>query len=41
MPQIFSPIDIRIALVFGAIVLVFMIIGAVIWGMHPPIVGGE
>lgn len=39
MPQIFSPIDIKIGLVFSAIVLTFMIIGALIWGWHPPIVG--
>ncbi len=39
MPQIFSPIDIKIALVFSAIVLIFLIIGAIIWGMHPPVVG--
>ncbi len=39
MPQIFSSIDIKIALVFAAIVLVFIIIGAAIWGTHPPVVG--
>lgn len=41
MPQIFSPIDIRIALALTAIVLVFVIIGAIIWGMSPPHVPGH
>jgi len=41
MPEIFSPIDMKIALVFSAIVLTFIIIGALIWGWHAPIVGGH
>lgn len=40
MPQIFSPIDIKIALVLTAITLTFVIIGAIIWGIHPPVVSG-
>lgn len=40
MPQIFSPIDIKIALVLVAITLTFVIIGAIIWGIHPPVVSG-
>jgi len=41
MPEIFSPIDMKIALVFSAIVLTFIIIGAFIWGTHPPVVSGH
>ncbi len=41
MPEIFSPMDIKIALVFAAIVLTFIIIGAIIWGMGPPHVAGH
>jgi len=40
MPKIFCEMDIRIAIVFGLIVMTFIIIGAILWGMHPPIVGG-
>jgi len=41
MPKIFSPLDIKVAIVFALIVLVFITIGAFIWGTHPPIVGGH
>jgi len=38
MPEIFCPIDTKIALVLAAITLTFIIIGAIIWGTHAPIV---
>lgn len=39
MPKIFSDNDIRIGLLFLAICMVFVIIGTIIWGIHPPKIG--